>query len=74
VLQTGTSAAPRAVLVARGAERERHSIHKGPSSETKAAFDGGEWAPLDLGGTLIELDTSAPVDIASLEARISRDA
>jgi hypothetical protein len=33
-----------------------------------------EWKPLELGGTLFELDTSDPVDIDLLAERISRGA
>jgi len=40
--------------------------------ELRQRLDADEWKPLAIDGELIEFDTSEPVDIAALAARISQ--
>ena len=68
--------APHDVVLERYAERVRHPGHLDAEmlEELRQRLDVDEWKPLELGGELIELDTSEPVDIEALAARISPDA
>ena len=56
----------------RYAQRARHPGHvdQARAAEVRTRIEAGEWHALDLGGELIEVDTSAPVDVPALAARI----
>jgi predicted kinase len=68
--------APSELIVERYSTRSRHPGHLDDVilEELHARLHNGEWAPLDLECELVEVDTSAPVDIRTLAARISRAA
>jgi predicted kinase len=68
--------APDDVVLERYAARARHPGHLDAEivDELRARLASHEWRPLDLGGTIIELDTTEPVDVAALAERVSRDA
>ena len=65
--------APAATLLERDERRPRHAGHLQGTmrDEPLAAFASGEHAPLDVGGELIEVDTSEHVDVSRLAARIA---
>ncbi len=50
----------------------RHPVHydREAADEIAERAARGDWQPLDLGGTLIELDTTATVDVPALAAEI----
>jgi hypothetical protein len=66
--------APPETLRARLLDRDphRHPVHYDREAADEIAERGarGDWQPLDLGGTLIELDTTAAIDVAALAAEI----
>lgn len=64
--------APADVLLERYRARPRHPGHvdEVTIAEVEPRLRAGEWAPLDLPGALIELDTSAPVGAATVATRI----
>jgi predicted kinase len=66
--------APTDVLLARFRARAgtRHAGHLDSEivEEVRAAIESGRHGPLSLSGELVELDTSGPVDVDSLAARI----
>jgi predicted kinase len=73
IFQVHLSAPPetlRARLLARDAHR--HPVHydREAADEIAERAARGEWQPLSLGGTLLELDTSRPIDVAALAAEI----
>jgi hypothetical protein len=66
--------APDEVLLGRYVGRARHPGHLGASvrEEIIAALAAGEWAPLDLPGELVRLETSRfPLDVDGVIARLS---
>jgi len=65
--------APLAVLTERYASRSRHSGHHDAEKikELGPRLASGTHDPLDLPGELIELDTTQPIDLDSLAARVS---
>ena len=69
-------AAPDDVILERYAARVRHPGHLDDQivEELRERLERREWKPLDLDGTLIELDTRKPIDVRALAARISRGA
>ena len=66
--------APEEVVVSRYASRERHPGHLDDevAGELAERLDAGEWAPLDLGGQTVLVDTSGPVDAAALARHVAR--
>jgi hypothetical protein len=66
--------APLEVVLDRFEARERHPGHLDAQrvEELAARFETGENAPLELPGELIEVDTTAPVDVDALARRIRR--
>jgi predicted kinase len=65
--------APLATLVERFVGRtDRHSGHldKERTGELAERFSSGVHSPLALDGDLVELDTSAPADVARISARL----
>jgi predicted kinase len=67
--------APEETLMQRYAAREgRHPGHhdRVRADEVRAAIRAGRHAPLGLGGTLIELDTTHLVDVSQVAAAIRR--
>ena len=66
-------AAPHDVVLDRYAARARHPGHLDAEivEELRERLAADEWKPLDIGGELIELDTSGSVDVGALAARIS---
>lgn len=64
--------APLDVLVERYASRSRHAGHQDAAKikELPARFESGVHDALGLAGTLVELDTTEPVDLDSLADRI----
>ncbi len=66
--------APAEVVLERYATRVRHPGHLDGAilEELRARLGAGEWAPLDLDGELIEVDTSAPVDVRALAGQLVR--
>ncbi|MHB8643850.1 MAG: AAA family ATPase [Gaiellaceae bacterium] len=65
---------PAELAIERYASRERHPGHVDDvrAGEVGARIEAGEWSALDIGGTLIELDTTVPVDVLALAQRLSR--
>jgi predicted kinase len=65
--------APLDVLLERYAARERHPGHVDAErlDALRQAVESGRHDPLDLPGETIRLDTSEPVEMASLAARIA---
>jgi predicted kinase len=65
---------PADVAVARYASRERHPGHVDDvrTAEVGARIEAGEWGALDIGGELVEVDTTGPVDVFALAAQLSR--
>lgn len=65
-------AAPLEVLVDRYASRSRHPGHHDAEKikELPARFESGAHSALRLAGELIELDTTQPIELATLAARI----
>ncbi len=65
--------APHDVVLARYSARVRHAGHLDDEivEELRARLAANEWAPLDLDGELIELNTSGSVDVAALATRLS---
>lgn len=67
---------PRDVLAARlrrRLEADRHPIHRDvirPALIDEICDDPSVWAPLDLGGRFIRVDTSVPVDVVALAEQI----
>jgi len=64
--------APLDVLVERYRARDRHHGHHDAEkiTELPARFESGVHSPLRLYGELVRLDTTQPVDVASLAERI----
>jgi len=64
--------APLGVLLARYAARERHAGHHDTEkiAELPQRFASGTHEPLELDGEVISLDTTQPVDVGALAARI----
>jgi predicted kinase len=64
--------APLSILLDRYASRTRHPAHHDAEKvkELPARFESGAHGPLPLGGTLIQLDTKQPLDLASLARRV----
>ena len=64
--------APRDVVLARYASRERHPGHLDAeiADELLERFDAGEWQPLDLPGETIVVDTTGRVDVDALVQRV----
>jgi hypothetical protein len=64
--------APEKVLIARYRSRERHPGHLDESitKEIVAAIRDGRHRPLDIGGELVEIDTSEPFDLDAVEKRL----
>jgi predicted kinase len=64
--------APLPVLIERYANRSRHPGHQDAEkiNELPARFESGVHSPLRLDSELIQLDTTRPVDLANLAARI----
>jgi ribose 1,5-bisphosphokinase PhnN len=71
VVQVHVSAPPQ-VLRERFLARERHPVHYDDEvvDEIPARVEMGEWDPLDIGGVLVEVDGTAPVDVAALALQI----
>jgi predicted kinase len=67
--------APTEVVLERYAHRVRHPGHLDSEivAELRQRLAEEEWKPLGLGGELIELDTSTPVDVESLAAMLRDD-
>ncbi len=67
--------APPDLVLERYTARARHPGHLDADivEELRERLAAGEWRPLDLDGDLIELDTSEPVDVPALAARLSPD-
>ena len=65
--------APDDVILERYAGRVRHPGHLDDQivDELRGRLGRREWKPLDLGGTLIELDTTEPVKARALAGRIN---
>jgi predicted kinase len=65
--------APLEVLVERYAARERHPGHVDAEriDAVRAAVQTGRHDPLDLPGETIRLDTSDPIDVKALAARVA---
>jgi len=68
--------APDDVILERYAARVRHPGHLDVEivDELRERLSRREWKPLDLGGTLIELDARTPLDVPALAAQVSRRA
>ena len=68
--------APLAVLLDRYASRTRHPGHHDAEkiNELPARFESGVHGPLRLDGELIQLDTTQPVDFATLAERVRNTA
>jgi predicted kinase len=66
--------APLAVLLDRYADRSRHAGHHDAEKikELPARFQSGAHSPLRLGGELIQLDTTEPVDVDTLAGRLRK--
>jgi predicted kinase len=66
--------APRDVVVSRYAARKRHPGHLDAeiAGELAERLDAGEWQPLALPGETIVVDTTAPLDVEALAARVHR--
>jgi predicted kinase len=66
--------APLAVLTERYASRSRHAVHHDAEKikELPERLASGAHEALDLPGTLVELDTTLPVDLDALAARVAR--
>ena len=64
--------APAEVVLDRYARRARHPGHLDDDivGELGQRLAHDEWKPLDLGGTIIEIDTTTPVDVESLAATV----
>jgi predicted kinase len=64
--------APAEVILDRYARRARHPGHLDTDivAELGQRLAREEWKPLDLSGTIIEIDTTAPVDVESLAATV----
>jgi predicted kinase len=64
--------APPELLRERFLGRMRHPVHYDDEvvDEVPERVAAGEWDALDIGGRLIEVDGSAPIDAASLAVRI----
>ena len=67
--------APVNIVLERYAARVRHPGHLDGAilEELRGRLDAGEWAPLDLNGELIEIDTSATVDVRALARQLVAD-
>jgi hypothetical protein len=65
--------APLPILLERYAKRSRPPGHHDAEKikELPARFESGVHSPLRLDGELIQLDTTHPVDVATLAARIA---
>jgi predicted kinase len=63
---------PAELAIERYGSRERHPGHVDDVrvGEVGARIEAGEWRVLDIGGELIEVDTSSPVDLVGLAQRI----
>jgi predicted kinase len=72
IVQVHCSAPPE-VLLERYRSRVRHPGHLDGEilDEVRQAIALGRHDPLPLGGELVELDTSGPVDVAALAATVS---
>jgi predicted kinase len=62
---------PVDVAVERYNDRPRHRVHHTPLVTRERLLDMGPTSPLPLGGELLRVDTSAPVQIATLAERIT---
>ena len=64
--------APIELLVERYASRPRHPGHvdEVTIAEIEPRLRAGHWRPLDLPGTLLELDASRPLDVRAVAAAI----
>jgi predicted kinase len=64
--------APDEVVLERYAKRERHPGHLDAQiiNELRTRLAAGEWRPLELDGTLIEVETSRRVDARSLSSAV----
>jgi predicted kinase len=73
IVQVHLSAPPE-TLRARLLERDahRHPVHydREAADEIAERAARGEWEPLPLGGTLVELEATAPIDVAALATEI----
>ena len=67
--------APLETLLDRYANRSRHPGHQDAEKikELPARFASGAHAPLQLDGELVRIDTTLPVDLDGLAARLLRD-
>jgi predicted kinase len=74
IVQVHVTADPE-VLRSRFANRpERHAVHYDAEvvDEIPARVSAGEWDPLDLGGTLVRIDTSSRTDLALIVDEVVR--
>lgn len=71
IVQLHVSAPPE-VLLERYRARPRHPGHQAEAyePEIRARIEAGDWRPLDRSGTLLELDTSRPLDVQAVAAAI----
>jgi predicted kinase len=74
IVQVHVTAAPEAIRARLAGGRDRHPVHydEEAADELAERAAAGEWGPLDLGGELVRVDTSAPVDAAALAEEIAR--
>jgi hypothetical protein len=72
IVQVHCSAPPE-LLLQRYRRRTRHAGHLDDEilDDVRVAIARGRHAPLPLGGELVRLDTSAPVDAAALRAQVA---
>jgi predicted kinase len=68
--------APDELILERYAARTRHPGHLDAEivEELRGRLEQREWTPLDLGGALVQVDTTEAVDVAALAAEVSRAA
>jgi predicted kinase len=62
---------PVDVAVERYNHRPRHQVHHTPQVTREGLLGMGPTNPLPLGGELLRVDTSAPVEVAALAERIT---
>jgi hypothetical protein len=73
VLQLHVSADAETLLTRYRDRRERHPAHPDVEYEPEIAqrFRSDDWRPLELGGELLELDTTAFPDVAAIAERVA---
>jgi predicted kinase len=76
VVQVHVDAPPEVIRARFAAREQRHAVHYDAEvvDEIPARAAAGEWAPLDLPGTLVRVDTATFLDPAAVAAEVARRA